>query len=83
VLDILLIDAIGEIDYRKAGNAARRVFDERGTHAFPPTFVMPTAWGPELEALASELEFYVTTSEAIERRFREVIELLAGAQVER
>ncbi len=35
VLDILLIDALGELDYRKAAEAARRVFDERATHAIP------------------------------------------------
>jgi predicted nucleotidyltransferase component of viral defense system len=83
VLDILLIDAIGEINYREAGEAARRVFEERATHAFPPTFNMPAEWGPELEALAVELEFHLTTSGAMEKRFRELVDLLAGARAER
>jgi hypothetical protein len=51
-LDILLIDTLGELDYPATAGAARRVFEERATHAFPPTFVMPPEWRPELENLA-------------------------------
>jgi hypothetical protein len=58
-------------------DAARRVFEERATHAFPPGFVMPPEWRPELEALAAELDFPLTAASAIEQRFLEVIEMLA------
>ena len=79
VLDILLIDALGELDYRKAAEAACRLFEERATHPFPPEFVMPPEWRPELEGMAAELGFPLTTSSAIEQRFLEVIRLLERA----
>jgi predicted nucleotidyltransferase component of viral defense system len=77
VLDILLIDTLGKLDYPATADAARRVFEERATHAFPPEFVMPQEWRPELEALATELDFPLTAASAIEQRFLEVIEMLA------
>jgi hypothetical protein len=80
VLDILLIDALGEVDYPEAAEAVRRVFDERATHAFPPEFVMPPEWRPELEGMAVELGFPLTTSSAIEQRFLEVIRMLERAK---
>jgi hypothetical protein len=76
VLDILLIDALGELNYAATADAARRVFEERGTHSFPPEFTMPREWRPELEGLAAELDFPFTTFSAIEQRFREVIKML-------
>lgn len=79
VLDILLIDALGELNYPETADAAHRVFEERATHAFPPEFVMPQAWRPELEGLAVELGFSLTSSSAIEQRFLEVIRMLKRA----
>jgi hypothetical protein len=52
------------------------VFNERATHSFPPVFVMPAEWRPEVEAMAADLEFHIRTAEAIEQRFREIIEAL-------
>ncbi len=79
ILDILLIDALGELNYPETADVARRVFEERATHAFPPQFVMPQEWRPELEALAVELDFPLMTSSAIEQRFLEVIQMLERA----
>ena len=79
VLDILLIDALGELNYSETAEAARRVFDERATHAFPPVFVMPGEWRPELETMAIELEFPIKAAATIEQRFREIIEGLDRA----
>ena len=76
VLDILLIDALGQLNYTETAQAARRVFEARATHAFPPAFAMPAEWAPELESLAIELGFTLSTAGEIEERFREVIELL-------
>lgn len=76
VLDILLIDALGQLNYPAFAEAARRVFAERATHAFPPMFVMPSEWGPELEAMARELGFVLQTAAEIEHRFLEVIRLI-------
>jgi hypothetical protein len=77
VLDILLIDALNQLDFAAAADAARRVFAERATHGFPPAFTMPAEWGPELESMARELGFALTTTADIERRFLEVIRTLA------
>lgn len=79
VLDILLIDALGELDYPETADAARRVFEERATHAFPPVFIMPGEWRPELETMAMELEFPIKAASAIEQRFREIIDALDRA----
>ena len=79
VLDILLIDALGQLNYAETAHAARRVFEARATHAFPPVFAVPPEWGPELESLALELGFTLSTAGEIEGRFREVIQLLERA----
>jgi hypothetical protein len=76
VLDILLIDALGELNYAETAQVARRVFDERGTHAFPPVFTMPGEWRAEVETMAADLEFHISTAEAVEQRFREIIDAL-------
>jgi hypothetical protein len=81
VLDILLIDTLGELNYSETAAAARRVFDERATHAFPPLFTMPREWWPELETMAAELAFPIKTAGAIEQRFREIIEVLDRAGI--
>jgi len=78
-LDILLIDTLGELDYPATAGAARRVFEERATHAFPPTFVMPPEWRPELEDLALELGLTLATAAENEQRFLEIIRLLERA----
>lgn len=80
VLDILLIDALGQLNYAATAEAARRVFAERATHVFPPTFILPPEWGPELEAMARELGFAITTAAEIERRFLEVVRMLVASQ---
>lgn len=77
VLDILLIDALGQLNYPAAAVAARRVFAERATHAFPPAFVMPPEWRPELEVMARELGFALNLAVEIEQRFVELIRMLA------
>ena len=76
VLDILLIDLLGELDYPDATEASRRIFAERATHEFPLTVTFPPEWTPELEALARELEFPLRTASTMELRFREVIRKL-------
>ena len=79
VLDILLIDALGQLNYSETAHAARRVFEARATHPFPPAFAVPPEWRPELESLAVELSFPLSTVGEIEARFREVIQLLERA----
>jgi len=79
VLDILLVEMLHGLDYVAVAEAARRVFAARATHAFPPKFVMPAEWRPEVEALAQQLGFAQTRAEGIEKRFGEVLRRIAGA----
>ena len=79
ILDILLIDLLGELDYKAAAKASRKIFKERATHKFPPNSTIPREWGPELEALARDLEFPFRTVSTIERRFLEIVANLARA----
>ena len=79
VLDILLIEMLGGLDYRRASAAAREVFEERATHAFPPAFAMPAEWRPEVESLAVQRGFPQTGADEIEERFLAVLQLLAEA----
>jgi predicted nucleotidyltransferase component of viral defense system len=80
VLDILLIETLGQLDYAAARKAARRVFRERATHDFPPVFTVPPVWRPELAALADQLGFPVTDAAEIERLFRETVHRIGAAK---
>jgi hypothetical protein len=79
VLDILLIESLGQLDY-SAALVARRVFQERGTHDFPPDFIVPVLWRPELEALAAQLGFPFSSAAEIERMFRETVGRIATSR---
>lgn len=81
VLDILLIDMLGQLNYPATAKAARRVFAERATHAFPPVFAMPPEWEQELEGTAHELGFAIAATE-IEQRFQEIIRMLSRSATE-
>jgi hypothetical protein len=80
VLDILLIETLGQLNHSTALVAARRVFRERGTHGFPPEFEIPLVWRNELEALAAQLSFPVTSAADIEQMFRDTVGRIATAQ---
>jgi hypothetical protein len=80
VLDILLIETLGQLDYAAALVAARRVFHERGTHNFPPDLVIPLLWRPELEALAAQLSFPVSRASEMESIFRETVRRIATSR---
>ena len=77
VLDILLIDMLGKLDAKKVRAAAEQVFEERATHAFPPTVQIAAEWQPELEVLAKDLGYPMTSATEIEARFRAFVVLLA------
>ena len=74
VLDILLIETLGQLDYTAALASAQRVFQERGTHDFPLHFVIPPTWRNELEALAGQLGFPISGAAEIERMFLETVQ---------
>ena len=74
VLDILLLDMLGQLDYRRAQEAAKRVFAQRATHTFPPSAALPAEWRRELEALAQELGYRMTMAEELEAEFAAVLQ---------
>ena len=74
VLDILLLDMLGQLDYRRAREAAEHIFAKRATHAFPPGTALPAGWRRELEALAQELGYRATRAEEIEAEFAAVVQ---------
>lgn len=79
VLDILLLDMLGQLDYRRTREAAARIFGVRATHAFPPNAALPEEWRRELEALAHELSYRTTRYEEIAVDFAAVLERIVAA----
>jgi len=78
VLDILLVDMLGQLDYARTRVAAERIFAERATHAFPPTAALPAEWRGELENLAEELGYRTRNAEGIEVEFVAVLQAIAA-----
>ena len=74
VLDILLLDLLGQLDYRRARETAEHVFAKRATHAFPPSAALSVEWRRELEALAQELGYRTTKAEEIEAEFAALVQ---------
>lgn len=74
VLDILLLDLLGQLDYRRTRAAVERLFAKRATHAFPPSAALPVEWRRELEALARELGYRTTKAEEIEAEFAALLQ---------
>jgi hypothetical protein len=77
VLDTLLIDLFGRLEMVAVREASMRLFAERATHDFPPPVKIPTEWGPELEGLAKDLGYPVTSPAEIEGRFRAFVDAVA------
>jgi hypothetical protein len=67
VLDILLLDMLAQLDYRRARAATKRIFAERATHTFPPSVALPAEWRMELETLAQELGYRTCGSPKLDR----------------
>lgn len=79
VLDILVVDMLGQIHRVRARAAAVRIFAERNTHVFPPDTAMPPEWNAELKTLAAELGYRTTDAKEIQKKFSDLIAAIAGA----
>lgn len=77
ILDILLIDALGKLDYAQTRAVVNRVFKERATHELPLAFEIPAAWHLELEALAASLHSPFRSANEISARFQIMLEHLS------
>jgi Nucleotidyl transferase AbiEii toxin, Type IV TA system len=82
ILDILLIDSLGRLDYAQIRIAVQRVFAERGTHSLPTIFDLPVTWRLELESLASSLHSPVKSADQIAQRFQFVLDQIAPKAAE-
>lgn len=82
VLDILLVEMLGQLDYARMRVAAERIFAERATHDFPPSAALPAGWRRELENLAQELGYRTLDAAGIEREFAAVVQVMATAFLE-
>ena len=56
------------------------MFSTNGYHDVPPDFIMPLLWRPELEALAAQLGFPVSSAAEIEKLFRETVLRIAPSR---
>jgi Nucleotidyl transferase AbiEii toxin, Type IV TA system len=81
VLDILLLEMLGQLDYARMRIAAERIFAERATHVFPPSTALPAEWRQELESLAQELGYRTRDAEGIEQEFSAVVQAIATARL--
>ena len=77
ILDILLIDMLGELDYLQTRVAVEKVFRQRGTHPIPEMFLIPGTWHLELESLASSLDAPIKRAQQMSERFNELLRQLA------
>lgn len=78
ILDILLIDMLGELEYADVADAAHRVFTARATHSFPPTISLSASWKVELEALATGFGFPQSGGDEMEEKFQRFVEKLSA-----
>ena len=79
ILDILVVDMLGQLDRVRARAAAERTFAERKTHAFPPETIIPPEWNVELETLAAELGYRTTKAAEIQKEFTNLVAAIAIA----
>ena len=79
ILDILVVDMLGQLDRVRARAAAERVFGERNTHPFPPETIIPPEWHVELETVAAELGYRTTKAAEIQKEFTKLVAAIASA----
>lgn len=77
VLDILLIEDLGQLEPGQVRQAVGRVFQERATHDLPASFSFPSGWYAELESSAAGLPLGAQSVEDIELRFQKLLAKLA------
>jgi hypothetical protein len=82
VLDILLIDSLGKLDYAQTRVAVEKVFRARATHQLPRTFELPVAWQLELESLASSLHSPIKSADQIALKFQSILDQIASQHTE-
>jgi len=78
IMDIVLLDILGQLDDEAVRAACIRVFERRAEHTWPPMIDIPTEWRAELQSLAAQHDFPLSTSNDIIAAFAAVFEKIAG-----
>ena len=78
IMDIVLLDILGRIDTETTRAACIRVFEQRDEHAWPPAIDIPATWRVELQSLATQHDFPLSTPDDIVSAFTTVFERIAG-----
>jgi len=79
ILDIVLIDLLGQLDAKKTQISCIRVFEQRGVHSWPPQSEIPPAWKVELAALAVTQALPFASSDEIIAAFMKIFTEIVGA----
>lgn len=72
IMDIVLLDELGQLDPKAVQIACVRVFERRAEYAWPPLIELPATWKIELESLAAEQGLPLLTSDKIVATFESI-----------
>ena len=79
ILDVLLIELLGQFDEDSIRQAAIRTFKERAEHSWPPQpIIYPNDWKARLVDMAITLGYPITDAEEILTSFHQIIAKLVG-----
>lgn len=79
IVDIVLLDMLGQLDPKSVQAACIRIFEQRAEHEWPPAIEAPPAWRIELESLAAQQHLPFTTADAILAAFTRIFETVVHA----
>jgi predicted nucleotidyltransferase component of viral defense system len=80
ILDIVLLDLLGQVDPPKVRAACIRVFRQRAEHTWPPPLDVPAAWKTELASLAAEYALPFATGDAVVLAFMKIYKAIVEAE---
>lgn len=79
LIDLLLLELLDEFDPASVASIAERVFEECGTHPWPPAHIdYPDQWRRTMEAVAEDLNHPLKSADLIIRAFDETIQRIVN-----
>lgn len=79
IMDVLLLDMLGQLDPKAVRAACVQVFAQRAEHAWPPPVEIPATWKVELAALATQQGLPFESGDAIVAAFSTLYEKITSA----
>jgi hypothetical protein len=74
ILDVLLVELLGQLDVSAVSEASMRIFKERNEHTWPPSMpVYPRDWKERLVDMASNLGYPLTDADQMIQAFQKTI----------